>query len=90
MQVPDNVVSGTVSCDGTTKRLPDVPCRLVYFQASFDNAVNITIGGEEVQDGSAGLVLEPGEKTPAVLVDNLNRFYVYGQEEDSLDYVVIR
>ncbi len=91
MQVPDNVVSGEVECiAGESTRLDDVPCRLVYLQASAENTGNITLGGNEVDDGSRGLVIEPGEKLPSMLVDNLNRFYMYGAEGDRIFYMVIR
>lgn len=91
MQVPDNVVSGIVTLDDAiNKRLPDIPCRLVYLQAVSTNAGNITVGGDTVDYGQQGMELEPGEKLPTMMIDNLNRFYIYGVESDSINYLVIR
>ncbi len=90
MQVPDNVVSGAVTCLGSRVRLPDVPCRLVYLQAKGSNSAAITVGGDTITSGVGGMVLTAGSFFPALLVDNLNRLYVFGANNDILHYLVIR
>lgn len=90
MQVPDNVVSGAVTGTGAALQLPNVPCRLIYFQAKSNNASDIVIGGSTVASGANGLVLAAGDVLPAMLADNLNRFFVFGAVGTVLHYVVIR
>lgn len=90
MQVPDNVVSGAVTCTGALVRLPDIPCRLVYLQAKGANAGDITIGGSSITSGVGGMVLAAGDMMPSMLVDNLSRLYVFGANNDVLHYLVIR
>lgn len=91
MQVPDNVVSGAVTCDGAVKQLPDVPCRMVYLQAKTGNSGAVVVGGSTVASGVNGVVLAAGTVFPvAILVDNLKRLYVFGANNDVLHYMVCR
>lgn len=90
MQVPDNVVSGTVEIDVSPTRFPNVPCRLVYIQANPDNSGVVVIGDADIMTTARGLVLQPGDILPAMLVDNLRQFYINGANGDFVNYLVIR
>lgn len=88
--------SGELAGSATALRLPDRPCRLVQFKALADNAGNVYLGvsGVTKKDGTTdlttGLQLSPGDFSPWIPTDNLNRLYrICDNAGDGLTYLAL-
>lgn len=90
------VATGELAGSATAVQMPDVDCRLVMFKAVFSNVGNVYIGTstatlpDGTTDITTGYELIPGESTPWIPVDNLNRFYrICDNAGDDLTYVAL-
>lgn len=88
--------SGELAGSATALQMPNVPCKWIYFKALRSNAGNVYIGvaGVTKADGSTdtttGVELGPGEASPWIPVDNLNRFFrICDNAGDDLTYLVL-
>ncbi len=88
--------SGEVAGSASAKQLPDIDCRMVKFKATNSNAGDVYIGASGVtvpngtQDTTSGLELQPGDDSGWILIDNLNKLYLIGDNAgDDLTYLVL-
>ena len=77
--------------------MPNVPCQMVMFKAVASNTGDVYIGpaGVTVPDGTAdatsGLELSPGQFSPWIPIDNLNRLYlICYNATDDLTYIAFQ
>lgn len=66
----------------TALQMPDIPCRMVMFKASYDNVGKVYIGSSAsvtvangVTDITTGIQLSPGDQTPWLPAPNLNLYW---------------
>lgn len=60
---------------GTVKQLPDRPLKhYAVIRANSGNGAAICVGGPDCFD--TGLILGPGEQSPMLPIDNLNKLWV--------------
>ena len=90
LQVMDFADSGAITCTGALLRMPKVNTRFVIFQAAAGNAGNITIGGPGIGSGTGGFVLTPGQEMQGLWITDLSKFYVYGANNDLLNYLSLK
>lgn len=82
-------VSGELIGVTAATQLPNVPCRMVRFKASYNNTARVYLGiaGVTKAAGStsttAGLQLNAGDDTGWIPVDNLSRFYRIADDVNS-------
>jgi hypothetical protein len=84
--------SGRITTSLTAVQMPNVPCEQVFFQNHPDSTDNVYIGGSDLpNDGSLGFVLEPGNFSPYLPIQNLNQLYhVEGDATTYLQYFFVR
>jgi len=71
-------------------QMPDVPCEQVFFRAHPDNTGDVFIGGNDVSSVQ-GMILEPGDYSPYIPIQNLNiLYYVCENTASHLQYFVVR
>lgn len=78
-------------------QLPAIPCRMVMFKAPKSNAGNVYLGWSsgitktnQTTTTTAGYQLLPGDQTPWLPVDNLNRLWrITDNAGDSLVYILL-
>ena len=90
------VQSGELAGSATALQMPDIPCRLVRFEAVVGNAGNVYIGGAGVTivdgttDTTSGIELDAGVHTDWMPVSNLNVFYrICDNAGDDLTYLAL-
>lgn len=90
------VLTGELAGATSATQLPNVPCSLVMLKARGANAGNVYIGsvGVTKPDGSTdtttGFELQPGDSTPWMPIDNLNRLYrTCDNAGDGLTYMAL-
>lgn len=91
-----NVKSGELQGSATALQCPDISAVLVRFTAETGNAGNVYLGGAGVTkpdgttDTTTGLVLDAGQTTDWMPVENLNKFYrICDNAGDDLTYMVL-
>jgi hypothetical protein len=78
-------VVGTASIN-----LDDIPCEQVVFRSHPDNASNIFLGGSDVST-TVGMILEPGDFSPYIPVENLRLIWVIADgATQNLQYFIVR
>lgn len=89
-------VNGELAGTATALQLPDISCRMVMFKARYVNTGKVYLGksGVTKADGSTdtttGFVLNPGEATPWIPIDNLSRLYrICDSANDHLVYMAL-
>ena len=94
--IGNSVFVGEVSGSATAKQLPNVTCALVNIKAVSSNAGNVYVGGAGVTkvdgttDVTTGIELAAGEATGWIPCDNLNKFYIIGDNAgDDVVYMAI-
>ncbi len=90
------VQSGELAGSATALQMPDIPCRMVMFQALNTNAGDVYIGGSGVTvadgttDTTTGYELKASAQTPWLPVLNLNVFYrICDNSGDDLTYLAL-
>lgn len=91
------VLNGELQGSATALQMPNVACKLVKFKALIDNAGNVYFGAAGVtipngtSDFTSGWLLDAGEETGWIPVDNLNRFYyICTNAGDDFVYLALR
>ena len=87
---------GELAGSTTALQMPDAPCKLVMFKASYDNAGRVYIGGSGVTkadgttDTTTGLQLSAGESSPWLPCLNVNQWYrICDNAGDDLTYIAM-
>lgn len=88
--------TGELAGSATALQMPDISCRLVMFKAVASNVGNVYIGIAGVTKvagtttTTAGFELTPGDTTPYLPIDNLNRLYrICDNAGDDLTYIAL-
>ena len=96
--IMDEVATGQLAGSATAAQMPAIESKMVNIKSQVANAANIYIGASGVTVVSAdttntttGLVLDAGQETGWIPVDNLDTFYyICDNASDELTYMVIR
>lgn len=82
--------AGRIISGATALQMGNIPCEQVYFRSHPSNSQNIYIGGSDVSS-SVGMVLQPGEFSPWIPVQNLNELYhIAGAAGQDLRFFIVR
>lgn len=91
-----NLKSGEVSGSASAKQLPNIPGSLIKITAQIGNAGNVYLGGAGVTipdgttDTTSGLLLDAGDTTDWMPVENLNKFYIICDNAgDDITYLIL-
>lgn len=79
-KIPNNTTG--VAC-------PNMPCEQVWLQNDPSSSGNITIGGSEVASTGQGIVLQPGQTTGWIPVNNLGLIWHRDAASSTLNYMII-
>jgi len=75
----------------TAVACPDMPCEQVFLQNDPDSSGNITIGDEGTLAATGnGFVLQPGEVTGWIPVNNLSKIWHKDAASSNLNYMIVR
>lgn len=69
---------------------PDMPCEQVFLQNDPDSEGNITIGSDRLAITGEGFVLEPGDVTGWIPIQNLNLIWHKDAASSTLNYMTVR
>ena len=95
MEVYNHIAHGELAGSATAVQMPDVPCRLCCFKASYDNVGRVYLGSSAAVTKAAGtstvtggLQLSAGEQTLWFEASNLNLFWrICDNTGDDLTYI---
>lgn len=74
----------------TAVKSPDMECEQIFLQNDPDSSGNITIGDQRLAETGLGFVLEPGDVTGWIPVQNLNLIWHLDAADSTLNYMIIR
>jgi hypothetical protein len=69
---------------------PNMECEQIFLQNDPDSGGNITIGDARLAETGNGFVLQPGEVTGWIPVNNLNLIWHLDAADSTLNYMIIR
>lgn len=69
---------------------PDMECEQVFLQNHPDSSGNIIIGSSRLAETGLGFVLEPGDVTGWIPINNLNLIWHLDAADSYLNYMIVR